>query len=120
MVFVAVPSIYERERIPQDAIDDLTRQIVEKFKPEKIILFGSYAQGNPRPESDVDLLVIMETELKESKQAYLIDENLDRDLFGLDIIVRTPKNLSERIALGDTFLEEITTYGQVLYESPNA
>ena len=119
MVFVAVPSIYERERIPQEAIDDLTRQIVEQFAPQKIIVFGSYAQGNPRPESDVDLLIIMETEIKESKQARLIDEYLERDLFGLDIIVRTPDNLKKRISWGDTFLEEIITYGQVLYESPN-
>ncbi|OQX65573.1 MAG: hypothetical protein B5M51_00385 [Anaerolinea sp. 4484_236] len=119
MTFIEVPSIYERERIPQEAIDDLARQIVEQFQPQKIILFGSYAQGNPRPESDVDLLVIMETELRESKQAHLIDENLERDLFGLDIIVRTPRNLKERIALRDSFLEEIMTHGQVLYESPD-
>lgn len=119
MTFIEVPSIYERERIPQEAIDDLARQIAEKFRPQKIILFGSYVQGNPRPESDVDLLVVMDTELKESKQAYLIDESLDRDLFGLDIIVRTPKNLKERIAWGDSFLKEIATYGQVLYEQGN-
>ena len=117
MTFVTVPSIYERERIPQKAIDDITRQIIEKFNPQKIILFGSYAQGDQNPESDVDLLVVMETELKESKQAYLIDEGLDRDLFGLDIIVRTPQNLSKRIEWGDSFLKDIINYGQVLYES---
>lgn len=119
MTFVAVPSIYERERIPQAAIDDLARQIAEKFRPQKIILFGSYAYGQPRPESDVDLLVVMETNLKESKQARLIDQNLERDLFGLDIIVRTPENLEKRIAWGDNFLKEIISSGLVLYESSN-
>lgn len=61
MSAVMVPSIYDRRRIPQKAIDDIIRQIAEKFRPEKIILFGSYAHGDPRPESDVDLLVVMET-----------------------------------------------------------
>lgn len=117
MTIIPVPSIYERKRIPQKAIDEIVRQIVEKFQPQKIILFGSYARGNPRPESDVDLLVVMETSLKETKQAYLIDQSLERDLFGLDLIVRTPQNLARRIALGDSFLKEVTTHGKVLYEA---
>src|SRR6266545_5449591 len=114
---VKVPTIDKRKRIPQKAIDQVVKQIVEKFKPQKIILFGSYARGNPRPESDVDLLVVMETSLKETKQAYLIDQSLERDLFGLDLIVRTPQNLARRIALGDSFLKEVTTHGKVLYEA---
>lgn len=119
MAFVKVPSIYERERIPQAAIDDLVRQIAENFRPQKIVLFGSYAYGVPHPESDVDLLIVMDTDLKESRQACLISESLERDLFGLDILVRTPKNLQERIVLGDSFLEEITTHGLVIYEASN-
>jgi predicted nucleotidyltransferase len=54
MTVVNVPTIDKRKRIPQEAIDRVVEQIVEKFKPQKIILFGSYARGNPRPESDVD------------------------------------------------------------------
>ena len=119
MTIVPVPSIYERKRIPQKAIDEIVRQIVENFQPQKIILFGSYARGNPRPESDVDLLVIMETPLKEAKQASLIDQSLERDMFGLDLIVRTPKNMAKRIALGDSFLKEVMVQGKVLYEAPN-
>jgi predicted nucleotidyltransferase len=117
MTIIPVPSIYERKRIPKKAIDEIVRQIVEKFHPQKIILFGSYVRGNPRPESDVDLLVVMETPLKETKQALLIDQSLERDLFGLDLIVRTPQNLAKRISMGDSFLKEITTRGKVLYES---
>jgi uncharacterized protein len=119
MSAVFVPAINQRKRIPQKAIRDVVRQLVEKFHPQRIILFGSYARGNPRPESDVDLLVVMDTPLKESRQALLIDKSLERDLFGLDLIVRTPKNLEERIALGDSFLKEIVTQGKVLYESPD-
>jgi len=116
---VYVPAINQRKRIPEKAIQDVVRQIAEKFHPQKIILFGSYARGNPRPESDVDLLVVMDTPLKESRQALLIDKSLERDLFGLDLIVRTPENPEERIAQGDSFLKEIATQGKVLYESPD-
>ena len=65
MATVKVPTIDKRKRIPQKAIDQVVEQIVEKFKPQKIILFGSYARGNPRPESDMDMLVVMETKLKD-------------------------------------------------------
>jgi predicted nucleotidyltransferase len=116
---VQVPAIDKRKRIPEKAIRDVVRQIAEKFHPQKIILFGSYARGKPRPESDVDLLVIMETQLKETRQALLIDKSLERDLFGLDLLVRTPANLQERIAMGDSFLKEIVMLGKVLYESPD-
>jgi predicted nucleotidyltransferase len=119
LTVVHVPAIDKRKRIPEKAIQDVVRQIAEKFHPQKIILFGSYARGKPRPESDVDMLVIMETQLKETRQALLIDKSLERDLFGLDLLVRTPANLRERIALGDSFLKEIVTMGKVLYESPD-
>jgi predicted nucleotidyltransferase len=114
---VQVPAINKRKRIPEKAIRDVVQQIAQKFHPQKIILFGSYAHGKPRPESDVDLLVVMETQLKETRQALLIDKSLERDLFGLDLLVHTPANLQERIALGDSFLKEIVTLGKVLYES---
>jgi predicted nucleotidyltransferase len=117
MSAVYVPPVTQRKRIPQKAIDDVVRQIAEKFHPQKIILFGSYALGKVRPESDVDLLVIMETPIKESKQALLIEQSLEIDLFGLDLIVRTPKTIKERIALGDSFLKEIIAQGKVVYEA---
>jgi predicted nucleotidyltransferase len=113
---VHVLPVTERKRIPQEAIDDVVRQIVEKFHPQKIILFGSYARGNPRPESDVDLLVVMDTPLREVEQALQISLNLDYH-FGLDLIVRTPANLLRRLELGDWFLREITAQGKIVYEA---
>lgn len=116
MKAIHVPPIDKRKRIPQKAIDQVVEQIVEKFKPQKIILFGSYARGNPRPESDVDLLVVMETSLKESKQSLEIRRHLDV-LFGLDLIVHTPKRLKERVDMGDWFLRDVLKEGKVLYEA---
>jgi predicted nucleotidyltransferase len=113
---IHVPPVTQRKRIPQKAIDDVLRQIIEKFHPQKIILFGSYAHGNPRPESDLDLLVVMETKQKPVRQEIEICQNLDYD-FGLDLLVYTPKMLNERIGLGDSFLREIVRDGEVVYES---
>ena len=112
---VYVPPINKRDRIPQAAIDDVARQIAEKFRPIKIILFGSYAYGTPRRESDVDLLVVMETNVKEIQQEILILKNITHH-FGLDILVKTPKTFNERLKMGDTFLREIAQKGKVLYE----
>ena len=116
MVVVNVPPINRRKRIPQKAIDQVVEQIVEKFKPQKIILFGSYARGNPRPESDVDLLVVMNTSLKEVQQAIQICQQIQYR-FGLDLIVHTPKYLAERVKMGDWFLRDVVKEGKVLYES---
>ena len=66
---LTAPTVDIRTRIPESTIQVLIAQIAEQFQPEKIILFGSYAYGTPRPESDVDLLVIMNTPLRASQQA---------------------------------------------------
>ena len=100
-------------------INDIVNKIAIRFNPEKIILFGSYARGNPRPESDVDLLVVMDTSLREVQQEILIQQSLEMDLFGLDLIVQTPRRLQERVTLGDSFLREILRDGKIVYEAIN-
>lgn len=101
--------------VSQAAIRKLVRQIVEKFHPQRVVLFGSHAYGRPSRQSDVDLLVVMETPLNTLEQAYRICRSLDYH-FGLDLIVRTPRQLAERIQLGDFFLREVMEKGKVLYE----
>jgi predicted nucleotidyltransferase len=105
-----------RQRISKRAIHAVAHKIVEKFDPERIILFGSYAYGNPRPYSDVDLLVVLETSERPLAKQIEIARALSPHPFGMDILVRSPKQLRERIAMGDKFLREITVNGQVLYE----
>jgi predicted nucleotidyltransferase len=104
-----------RKRIPQVAIDAVVEQIVKKFHPQRIILFGSYAHGEPRLESDVDLLVVMDTPLKEMEQAVRICEALDYH-FGLDLLARKPATLTRRLEQGDYFLREVMDKGKILYE----
>jgi uncharacterized protein len=117
-ISLSVPTIDVRERISMDVILSLAQLIAEKFTPDRIILFGSYAYGHPGPQSDIDLLVVMKTPLKESEQALQIRRFLNV-FFGLDLIVYTPENLEQRLNWGDSFLREITTQGLVLYESTN-
>jgi predicted nucleotidyltransferase len=110
-----LPSRDARGRIPDDAIAAVVDQIVRKYRPARIILFGSYANGSPRPESDVDLLVVMDTPLREAVAAATICRSIDYH-FGLDLIVRTPATLARRSALGDPFIREILDKGKILYE----
>jgi uncharacterized protein len=105
---------YHSPNIPMSAIRRYARQIAEKFHPDKIILFGSYAYGTPHEWSDVDLLVVMPA-YDETNQAIRITRAFDAP-FSLDIIVRTSTRLRRDVEDGDWFLREITAKGKVLYE----
>jgi predicted nucleotidyltransferase len=103
---------YLPPNVPRSAIRRFARRIAERFGPEKIILFGSFAYGTPHEDSDVDLLVVMpaSNEINQSIRITLAFE----PVFPLDLIVRTPER--RRLAEGDSFWQEITTKGIVLYE----
>jgi predicted nucleotidyltransferase len=101
-------------RVSMRTIHALSQQIAQQFQPDKIVLFGSYAYGRPTPESDADLLVLIDTPLRNREQAAQIARALDYH-FGLDLIVRTPQQFNYRIAEGDFFLREIAEKGKVLY-----
>ena len=111
------PYRYPSPNIPLTAIRRFARQIAERFRPERIILFGSYAYGKPHNESDVDLLVIMPA-YDVINQAIRIDLAFERQ-FSLDLIVRTPKQIERGLKDDDWFLREIIEKGKVLYEAPN-
>lgn len=97
-------------------IQQLCQRIADRFSPEKIILFGSHAYGQPTVESDVDLLVVMEYEGSPLQQAIKISRELGL-VTPLDLIVRTPAQLQERLRLEDPFMREIVQRGKVLYEA---
>lgn len=102
-------------KVDQKNIQNIVQQIAAKFNPLKVVLFGSYAYGNPREDSDVDLLVIMDFDASPTRQAVNILKELDYH-FGLDLITRTPSSIDKRLKMGDFFLKEITEKGKVLYE----
>ncbi len=115
---VHVAPVGTRRRVPAAAIEQVVKQIVERFHPQKIILFGSHAYGKPHTESDVDLLVVMETDLTGAQQAVKILQAITLN-FGVDLVVYTPQRLNQRLQWGDSFLREVITKGRVLYESTN-
>jgi len=89
--------------------------IAQEYQPEKIILFGSYATGNPTPDSDVDLLIILDT--KESTWELSVKISLMlKHSYPMDIIVRTPQDIAKRLRHGDFFIMDIMENGKVLYE----
>ena len=75
--------------INQKTINEIRDIIVETYQPEKIILFGSYANGNPTEDSDLDLLIVLETALPKPKRNLGIKQILRRWKIAKDIIVKT-------------------------------
>ena len=94
-------------------------QIAREFRPQRIILFGSYAYGQPTPDSDVDLLVIMPLKGRATEQAVEISRRLEHR-FPIDLLVRSPEEVRQRLAWNDFFLREATEKGVVMYESADA
>jgi len=92
------------------------KRIVDELKPEKVILFGSFAYGHPNSYSDVDLLVIMDTSAPHKDRSWAVSRLLLPRPFPVDILVKTPKEVEEDMKSGDFFLREILTRGKVLYE----
>ena len=105
---------YRGAKIPLPVIRRFARQVAERFGPEKIILFGSYAYGTPHADSDVDILVVMPAR-NQLDQAFKIRLEIPAP-FPMDLIVRTPTNMKWRLEDGESFLTEIVTKGKVLYE----
>src|SRR5215211_2826928 len=101
--------------IPMRVIRRYARQIAEKFRPEKIILFGSRAWGTPHADSDVDLMVIMPAWNELSKAGHI--RSAVPAPFPMDLLVRTPAEWAWRLADGDMFIGQIAMCGKVLYEA---
>lgn len=101
-------------------IQKFAQRLGEVFSPQRVILFGSYAYGQPTQDSDVDLMVIMPlyncTPVEKSVEIRL----KLRPSFPMDILVRTPERVRERLALGDIFMREVFSKGRVLYEANHA
>ncbi len=99
----------------------LIRQIVEKIKteylPQKIIIFGSYAWGNPTKDSDLDLFIIKDVNEKHKERALKVRRILGEEngIVAMDILVYTPEELSKRIEIGDSFISKILKKGEIVY-----
>ena len=104
--------------LPNELIQQILHKIVTGYTPEQVILFGSYAYGEPDEMSDIDLLIIKETRRRPIERWTELKRLLrDRNrLASVSPLVYTPQEVEERLALGDMFLEEILEKGKTLYE----
>ena len=97
-------------------IREIVQQIVERFRPQKVILFGSYAQGKPTQDSDVDLLVVMETDEQALHAAARISAAIDHP-FPLDVLVISPEEFEETKAVVGGLAYPAHHWGTVLFEA---
>ena len=100
----------------QEKIDDLVRRIVERFQPEKIILFGSHARGTAGQDSDADILVVMPVKGSKRKKATEMDVALIGLDLPVDLIVVTPEELERNKNQIGTIVYPALREGKVLYE----
>jgi predicted nucleotidyltransferase len=106
-----------------DPVERVVAIIRDQYKPQRIILFGSRVWGGADVDSDLDMLVIKETAQRETERIcevlQFVDEFQRRPhLLPLDILVKTPEEIEERLRVGDEFIREILDRGRVAYERP--
>ena len=101
-----------------DQLEPYLRAIVKRFHPEKIILFGSQAYGEPVEDSDVDLLVVrrdLGSERRSNLEIYRALDDLRGANLSFTVLSRSPERLHAEIAAGSSFHEEILSRGVTLY-----
>jgi len=104
------------KRPVSETLPAVVERIVRELHPEKIVLFGSYAYGRPTSDSDVDLLVVMETTAPDKERYLAVCRLLRPRPFPVDIMVRTPQEIARALENEDFFIQEITSRGKILYE----
>lgn len=111
--------IRPKNAIPREkwkALLKVRDKIVKEYKPEKIILFGSWAWGKPHQWSDADLFIVKETNEPSLKRIENIDKLFSRREFPMGFLVYTPKQIKKRLIMGDFFVKEILNNGKILYD----
>lgn len=101
-------------------LQQIRDRIVKALEPERIVLFGSYAYGEPTRDSDVDLLIIMESDERPARRAARVSRLFRHRVLPMDILVRTPQEVQRRLQIGDPFMQEILERGKLLYERVEA
>ena len=96
---------------------EIAQKVVQACRPKNIILFGSYAYGKPTSDSDLDLLIVMESRDRPAERIRKVSDLFDPRPLPMDFIVLTPGEMRHRLSGFDPFLEEVLEKGQMLYGS---
>lgn len=102
--------------ITEELLNEITQRVVEYFQPMKVIFFGSHIWGNPGRNSDIDLLVIMQSKSRPALRASLIRRMCRPKFVPMDVLVRTPQEIKKRLEMKDHFIKRILEKGKVFYE----
>ena len=110
---------YTESMIHEKDVMAVVRKIVEGVHPEKVIAFGSWAEGRAGRDSDLDILVIMP--LKPGEKRFIKSGEIRAIAgdtpFPMDILVRSPEDIERRLSLGDYFVRNILDHGRTLHQS---
>jgi predicted nucleotidyltransferase len=101
-----------------DLLEQVTRTIVERFHPKRIVLFGSHARGDAGSDSDLDLFIEMQTSRRPPERAIEVSAAFGLRPWPLDVVVYTPKEVQRLRGVNGTLLSVIEKEGKVLYEQP--
>jgi predicted nucleotidyltransferase len=104
-----------RKKEIQRILDSAVKRLVENLDVEKIVLFGSFVKGTYTKDSDIDLLVLLNTREKGVKRYAMVSELLEPREIPMDIIVKTPAEMKKRETYFDPFVKNVLS-GKVLYE----
>jgi predicted nucleotidyltransferase len=96
-------------------VEAIVDRLVLGYAPDRIILFGSRARGAARPDSDVDLLIVKETDRRPIDRRIEVERLLADRALPLDVVVYTPGELRRLFAVGSPFIEDVMEHGRVLY-----
>lgn len=96
-------------------VDDIINRLVEHYKPERIILYGSYGTESKNADSDVDLLIVKDTDRRLVERRIEVERILSDRLLPLDIMVYTPEEMRYLFSIGSPFIEEVMEKGRLLY-----
>jgi len=102
--------------VKKELLSNIRKRLVSSLDVVKIVLFGSYASGKPTLDSDLDLLVIINTKEKGIKRYAMVSQILEPRKIPMDIIVRTPEEIRKRLKSSCSFTQNILNTGKVLYE----
>lgn len=99
-------------------IEEIARKIVKAFRPRRIVLFGSRARGDARPDADLDLMVEIETHDPPAQRVRAIDALFGLRRWPMDLVVYTPQEVQQQRQYRNSLIRVIELEGMVLYEQP--
>ncbi len=96
-------------------LKDISRRLIKEYDPDKIILYGSRAEGKDNESSDIDLVIVKETEKRPLDRRIEVEALLADRAVPIDILVYTPEEMRTLYSMGSPFIEEIVEKGRLLY-----